>query len=152
QEQAKLGRDKGIPRAVVQRNGDIVRLAPGEPGRIAQVPAGRLVLDGDIIVPANGDAVTMRRRLARDGLLIVLLERDGSARVEPIGLPLDEDLGEFIAEAEEDVARAVGRLKGRSRNAESAIEAARLAARRAAQRWSGKKPQVRVLLAGGHDR
>ena len=28
------------------------------------------------------------------------------------------------------------------------MEAARLAARRAAQRWSGKKPQMRVIIAG----
>jgi len=148
QEQARLGRSKGIPRAVAQQNGDIVKLAPGEPGRVAQVPTGRLVLDGDIIVPADGEAITMRRRLARDGLLIVLLEGDGSARVEAIGLPLDEDLAEFIEEAQNDVANAVGRLKGRARDAESVSEAARLAARRAAQRWSGKKPQVRVLLGG----
>lgn len=152
QEQARLGRSNGIPRAIVQQNGDIVRIAPGQPGRVGQVPAGRLVLDGDIIVPADGETITMRRRLARDGLLIVLLEPDGLARVEAIGLPLDEDLREFLAEAEGDVANAVGRLKGRSRDPESIIEAARLAARRAAQRWSGKKPQVRVLLAGGHER
>jgi ribonuclease J len=28
------------------------------------------------------------------------------------------------------------------------MEAARLAARRAAQRWSGKKPQTKVIMAG----
>ena len=58
-------------------------------------------------------------------------------------MPLDE----FLAEAAEDVAAALTRLKGGQRHDREAIsEAARLAARRAAQRWSGKKPQVRVIL------
>jgi ribonuclease J len=145
QEQARLGRASGIPHAVFQKNGDIVRLAPGTPGKLAEVRAGRLVLDGDIIVPADGEAITTRRRLARDGLVIVALDRHGKAQVHGIGLPLDEDYAEFVEEAEADVAAALAKLKGK-RDREGVLEAARLAARRAAQRWSGKKPQVKVLL------
>ena len=146
-EQARLGLASGIPRAVFQKNGDIVRLAPGIPGKLAEVQAGRLVLDGDIIVPADGEAVTMRRRLARDGMLIVALGAKGRAQVTGIGLPLDEDYDEFVAEAESDISQAIGRLKGGTRRDRQAVaEAARLAARRAAQRWSGKKPQTRVVM------
>jgi len=148
QEQARVGLAAGIPQAVVQKNGDIVRLAPGKPGKLAEVRSGRLVLDGDIIVPADGDAITTRRRLARDGLLIVLVHPDGTARIDGIGLPLDEDYAAFVAEAEDDVATALRRLgKSERKSPESVGEAARLAARRAAQRWSGKKPQTRVILA-----
>ncbi|MEO6153364.1 MAG: ribonuclease J [Croceibacterium sp.] len=146
QEQARLGIARGIPHAVFQKNGDIVRLAPGKPGKVAQVHAGRLVLDGDIIVPAGGDAITMRRRLARDGLVIVALDSRGGAQVHGVGLPLDEDYDAFVTEAERDVAEALRKLKGK-REPESVAEAARLAARRAAQRWSGKKPQVNVITA-----
>ncbi len=144
-EQARLGRATGIPHAVFQQNGDLVRLAPGKPGKLAEVRAGRLVLDGDIIVPADGDAVTTRRRLARDGLVIVALDGKGGAQIHGLGLPLDEDYAEFVAEAEADVAEALRKLKG-SRDLAAQEEAARLAARRAAQRWSGKKPQTKVLL------
>jgi ribonuclease J len=143
-EQARLGRATGIPHAVFQKNGDIVRLAPGKPGKLAEVRTGRLVLDGDIIVPADGDAVSTRRRLSRDGLVIVALDGKGGAQVHGMGLPLDEDYAEFVAEAEADVAEALRKLKG-SRDAQAQEEAARLAARRAAQRWSGKKPQTKVL-------
>jgi ribonuclease J len=149
QEQARLGRANGIPSAVFQKNGDIVRLAPGTPGKLAEVRAGRLVLDGDIIVPADGEAITMRRRMARDGLLIVAVDSRGTGQITGIGLPLDEDYDEFVSEAEDDVAAAIAKLKGGARkDRDSVMEAARLAARRAAQRWCGKKPQVRVLLAG----
>ncbi len=147
QEQARLGRANGIPRAVVQQNGEIVRLAPGEPGKLAHVTAGRLVLDGDIIVPADGEAIVMRRRLAREGILIVALDEQRRPQVHGYGLPLDEDYPEFVAEAENDVVAALRRLKGaKARDRDEVIEAARLAARRAAQRWSGKKPQTRVIL------
>ncbi|GMN13655.1 ribonuclease J [Altererythrobacter sp. MTPC7] len=158
QEQARVGLAAGIPSAVFQKNGDIVRLAPGKPGKIAEIEAGRLVLDGDIIVPANGESIVMRRRLAHNGAVIVILEPEGGVTVESIGLPLDEDHDDFIAEARADVAKAIGRPgKGRGRGprrgggsaAGDRLEAARLAARRAATRWSGKKPQVRVVdLAG----
>jgi ribonuclease J len=148
QEQARLGRASGIPRAVVQQNGEIVRLAPGEPGKLAHVPAGRLVLDGDIIIPADGEAIVTRRRLSRDGILVVVLDEQRRPQVHGFGLPLDEDYAEFVEEAERDVTDALKRLKGaKARDREEVVEAARLAARRAAQRWSGKKPQTRVILA-----
>lgn len=148
-EQGRLGRASGIERAVVQKNGDMVRLAPGEPGKIAEVRAGRLLLDGDVIVPADGDAMVMRRRIMREGVVVVALDQKLVPKVEGIGLPLDEDYRDFAEEAEADVMQAIGRLQGRDRRDPDAVyEAARLAARRAATRWSGKRPQVRVMLAG----
>ncbi len=149
-EQARLGRASGIPAAIDQQNGDLVRLAPGKPGKISEVRAGRLILDGDIITPANGEAMVMRRRLAHNGVVIVVLDRKGQVQVESLGLPLDEDQTDFIAEAREDVAAAIAKLKGGQRHDRDVVsEAARLAARRAAQRWSGKKPQVMVILPEG---
>jgi ribonuclease J len=149
QEQGRLGRANGIPHGVVQQNGEIVRLAPGRPGKLAEVRAGRLVLDGDIIVPADGDAIVMRRRLAREGLLLVVIDEGGDSHVHGYGLPLDEDYEAFVEEAEADVAKAIAGLKGaQARDRAAVVEAARLAARRAAQRWSGKKPQTRVILPG----
>lgn len=147
QEQGRLGLASGIQDQVVQQNGDIVRLAPGAPGKIAEVRAGRLVLDGDIIVPADGDAMTMRRRIMRDGVVIVALDGDLNPKIDSLGLPLDEDYPDFVAEARADVIEAIRKLRGPARKDEAAIhEAARLAARRAAQRWCGKRPQVRVIM------
>ncbi len=150
QEQARLGRARGIPAAVFQSNGDIVKLAPGAPGVLAKVPTGRLVLDGDIIVPADGEAITTRRRLARDGLVVVTLDARGKAQVHGLGLPLEEDYPAFVEEAQRDVEQAIGKLKGSAaRDRASVEEAARLAARKAAQRWSGKKPQTKIILPLG---
>jgi ribonuclease J len=145
-EQARLGIASGIKQSVFQKNGDLVRLAPGKPGKFGEVRSGRLVLDGDIISPADGNAVVMRRRLAEYGLVTVVLDTKGRATVAGVGLPLEEDYDDFVAEAEADVVEALGKLKGGKRtDADEVKEAARLAARRAAQRWSGKKPQVQVI-------
>ena len=147
QEQGRLGKECAIPDQVVQQNGDLVRLAPGAPGKIAEVKAGRLVLDGDLIIPADGEAIAMRRRIMREGVLIVALDGDLNPRIDSLGLPLDEDYNDFVAEATRDITAAIGKLRGGDRRDEASVhEAARLAARRAAQRWSGKRPQVRVIV------
>jgi ribonuclease J len=149
-EQGRLGKACGIPNVVVQKNGDLVRLAPGKPGKFGTVRAGRLLLDGDVIIPADGEAIVMRRRLASVGAVMVALSADGRAKVAGLGLPLDEDYAAFVTEAESDVEQAVAKLKGTARrDTEQITEAARLAARRAAARWSGKKPQVQVMLLQG---
>lgn len=146
-EQARVGRAAGIRQTVVQQNGDMVRLAPGKPGKISEVRAGRLVLDGEIIAPADGEAMVMRRRMAASGIVVVALDGKGRAQVAGIGLPLDEDYDAFVEEAEADVVAALLKLKGAARHDHDEMrEAARLAARRAAQRWCGKKPQVQVML------
>jgi ribonuclease J len=143
-EQARLGIASGIPKAIFQKNGDLVRLAPGHVGKFGEVRAGRLLLDGDIIAPADGDAIVMRRRIAANGVVSVAADRKGHVEVSALGLPLDEDYDAFVAEAKKDIADALGRAKKAERPVR--IEAARLAARRAATRWSGKKPQVQVML------
>ncbi len=143
-EQARLGIDSGIPKAIFQKNGDLVRLAPSHAGKFGEVHSGRLVLDGDIIAPADGDAIVVRRRIAFNGVVSVAADRKGRVEISALGLPLDEDYAGFVEEAKRDVAEALKRAGKADRDTRS--EAARLAARRAATRWSGKKPQVQVLL------
>jgi ribonuclease J len=145
-EQNRVGKASGIPQQVFQKNGDLVRLAPGKAGKFGEVRNGRLVLDGDIIAPADGNAIVMRRRIAMAGILTVVIDRAGKATVAGVGLPLEEDYEAFVQEAENDVEAALAKLKGsKVKDAEEVRETARLAARRAAQRWSGKKPQVQVI-------
>lgn len=154
-EQGRVGHASGIPHIVNQVNGDMVRLAPGRPGKFDTVPNGRLVLDGDIIAPADGEAIAMRRRLAHNGVVVVAIAgqvgtKSGRVRVEGFGLPLVEDYAAFTEEAINDITRAIGKLKGRdARDADAISEAARLAARRATTRWCGKKPQVKVMMLEG---
>jgi ribonuclease J len=152
-EQARLGISEGIPRAILQKNGDLIRLAPDGPHKIKQVRNGRLVLDGDIIAPADGEAMAARRRLSQSGLVTVALavspegKQTSGVEIATIGVPLEEDLEAFVAEAQVDTAKALTDLKGdKRRNREAIAEAVRVAVRRSAQRWIGKKPVVQVML------
>ncbi|NBC36114.1 MBL fold metallo-hydrolase [Novosphingobium sp. FSY-8] len=151
-EQVRLGKESGIPQQILQKNGDVIRLAPGRPGKFDEIRTGRLVLDGDIIAPADGEAMAMRRRLAFQGVVMVAISghvrhADWQVQVAGMGLPLVEDYDAFVGEAEADVLAALTKLKGADRrDADALTEAARLAARRCAGRWCGKKPQVKVML------
>jgi ribonuclease J len=146
-EQARLGLASGIPAAVFQKNGDLVRLAPGAPGKIDEVRAGRLLLDGDMIVPADGDAVVMRRRLSMAGVVSVAVSSTGEVQVEASGLPLDVERQAFLDETRRDVEAALASSRKGRVEPDRRREAVRLAARRAATRWTGKKPQVLVMIA-----
>ncbi|MFM9935162.1 MAG: ribonuclease J [Novosphingobium sp.] len=155
-EQARFGTAEGIKRTIVQKNGDLVRLAPDGPHKISTVRNGRLVLDGDIIAPADGGTLNARRKLAENGLVTAALavSREGklssAVEIAALGLPLEEDMDEFIAEAQADVQKAVQGIKGDKKRDRAAVaEVVRLTVRRAAQRWSGKKPVVQVMLREG---
>lgn len=151
-EQARLARSCGIESVVSQRNGDVVRLAPGKAGIVAHEQVGRLVLDGDVIVASDGVSVTERRRLAYNGTatVSVVLDRSGQLAADPqiviMGLPLEDDREECLAELLQDVEEAVA--ASRKRDAKNDVqEAVRLAARRCLSRWTGKRPQVMVMVS-----
>ena len=147
-EQAKLGLDHGIPHAVVQRNGDVIRLAPGDPRKVDEVRTGRLILDGDVILPADGLTINQRRKLGYQGVIAVALPIDasdelaGEVEVRALGLPVEADADDFIA----DLADAAAKNWQSGLPEEKAAEKVRLAVRRAANLWTGKKPVVEVML------
>lgn len=148
-EQARLGLATGVPHAVVQSNGDLLRLAPGAPAIIGKEGVGRLVLDGDVILPADGATMNERRRVALHGQISVALALDGKGRLvgsptlRTQGVPVEEDKAAFLEEAAGEAAEALN--KG-SKDQEALRERVRLAVRRTATRWTGKKPVVDVLL------
>jgi ribonuclease J len=151
-EQARFALEQGVPQAVTQVNGEIVRLAPGKPRKLGFAPAGRLVLDGDVILPADGATMGERRRLALYGQMSVAVAIDrkgkliGQPQVRVQGVPVEEDRDDMIAAAAEAAAVAVAKA---SRDREALREALRLAVRRVATRFTGKKPVVDVLLIEG---
>jgi ribonuclease J len=149
-EQARLGAAHGIPQQVLQKNGDVVRLAPGKAKIIGQERTGRLVLDGDVILAADGGTMNERRKISLHGQISVAVARKssgalaGQPEIRLQGIPLEEDRDGFISEAVAEAADAVSLRAGDSDD--SVRERVRLAVRRVATRWTGKKPIVDVLL------
>ena len=147
-EQARFGLAQGIPKAIVQENGDIIRLAPKGPKKVGDARVGRLVLDGDVILSADGTTINERRKMGVNGLITVALAVDrngklaGDPLIRPFGVPVEEDRDDFLADAADAAARAYSP----GGNEEKTRDAVRLAVRRCATLWTGKKPMVDVTV------
>ncbi|HEU4968086.1 ribonuclease J [Sphingomonas sp.] len=147
-EQARFAEELGVPKSIVQENGTLVRLAPNGPAAIGNERAGRLVVDGDVILPADGATINERRRIAAYGQISVAVALDKAGRVKDSavrlqGIPVEEDKDDFIAEACDAAEDAAG--KGTA-DEDKLREAIRLAVRRKAVEWTGKKPVVDVMI------
>ncbi|HZL01440.1 MAG TPA: ribonuclease J [Caulobacteraceae bacterium] len=131
-EHAALARDLQVPQTIAPRNGDMVRLAPGLPEIIDEVPAGRLYVDAGVVTPENGDALRERRHAATNGMLTVSIALDGRNRtvsgpeVRALGLPADEDypLAEVLADLGREAEGAMARLSPEDRDHDNAVESA----------------------------
>ena len=147
-EQARLALSHGVPHAVVQKNGDVIRLAPGDPKKVDEVRVGQLILDGDVILPANGATINERRKIGYGGLITVAVpvredgKLAGTPLIRPFGVPVEEDRDDFIADATDAATKAFSP----GVDEEKLRESVRLAVRRCATLWTGKKPLVEVML------
>ncbi len=141
QEHARFARELQVPRAIVATNGQMLRLAPGDPEIIDETPSGRLHLDGRILVEEEAGFARNRRALSFAGFVGITLVLDRRRRLaaDPVfymeGIP--DVVGESLRSA---VARA---LRDKADDLEEHV---RIAARRAAADVWGKKPVVRVQL------
>lgn len=147
-EHAALARKLGVPDVVGCRNGDLVRIAPGRPGIVDEVPQGRLYKDGNLIIEAEARTVADRRRLGFVGVVSVALALDetGVMAADPeialIGIPETDAKGRSFADVVMDIAaETVEHLpRARRRDPDSVAEAVRRAVRGGIAAAWGKKP------------
>jgi len=154
-EHAAFAKDLQVPHAISPRNGDMVRLAPGHPEIIDEVPAGRLYVDGGVVTPENGDALRERRHAAFNGMLAVSIVLDGrnkivsGPQVRGIGLTGDEEysLDDALDDLAEEAETAYKKLAGDTRELDEAIESAiSRAVKKAAFRIWERKPVVETTV------
>lgn len=146
-EQARFALEKGVPDALVQENGDLVRLAPGPARIVERVRSGRLILDGDVILPADGETINERRKLSLHGQIsVAVVLSDGKfvdSAIQYRGVPVEDDRETFLEEMNEAAEQAA---TGKARDRDALKEAIRLGVRRVATDWTGKKPVTDVLF------
>ncbi|MBC6980745.1 ribonuclease J [Caulobacter sp. 17J80-11] len=154
-EHCNLAKDMQVPQAVAPRNGDMVRLAPGKPEVIDEVPAGRLFVDGGVLVPEGGDALRERRHAAHNGMLFVSMALDGKGKlvtdveVRGLGLPGDEDytIDDALDELADAAEEALKRLSKDDRGEDEAVETAvSRAVKKAAQHIWDRRPIVETIV------
>jgi ribonuclease J len=150
-EHAALARKLGAS-TLMCRNGDLVRLAPGAPEIVDEVPAGRIYKDGSLLIAAETRTVADRKRLSYSGMIAVALVMNDKGvvltdpEVELIGIPDNSADGEPMTDVAYDaVTKTLDTLpKPRRRDPDSVEEAVRRGVRSAVgERW-GKKPNVTV--------
>jgi ribonuclease J len=154
-EHSALARDLQVPEQVAPRNGDMVLLAPGKPGIIDEVKAGRLFLDGGVLTPENSEPLRERRHAAGNGVLIVAVALDGKGRlagdieVRGVGLPGDEEypIEEALDDLAKDAEHAVKRLDAGARDEDHIVEQAiGRVLKKSAQRIWDRRPVVETVV------
>jgi ribonuclease J len=147
-EHAELARAAGVPNVLVCRNGDLVRLGPGDPGIIDKLPSGRLYRDGNRLEDSKSRAVVERRRMAFAGcaFVAIALSEKGELAEDPeidlVGIPEKNSAGEEIDDIVFDVVVSTveGLPRARRRDPDETAESVRRAVRAAINEQWGKKP------------
>lgn len=151
---AELAEQSGIGKVPRVRNGDVLKLAPGEPEVVDHAPFGRIFKDGNLIGDFEEMGIGERRKLAFVGHVAVSVLLDsrydfmGDPEVEPFGLPQFDDEGEDMGDTLYDaILGAVESIpRARRKDLEMVREAVRRAVRSTANEIWGKKPVVTVFL------
>ena len=154
-EHADYARSLQIADAVTPRNGDVIRLAPGKAKVVDEVPTGRLLLDGNRLIPENAQGMGERRRLAFAGHMNISVCFDESANVidgpivsirgysETDVRVLDETLDVFDEAAE----NTIEGMKKKARFDDEMVERTLIRAlRKVAERELGKRPFIDVHI------
>ena len=144
-EHARLARSLQVPQAIVLQNGHMLRLAPGRAEIVDETPAGRLHLDGKVLVEEGKGHARARGALGFSGFAAVTIPLDHKSRVagDP-ALILEGIPDEVHATIRAALDQAIGRYDGRRVDEDDLKEKTRLAIRRAAYAHWGKKPVTRV--------
>jgi ribonuclease J len=142
---ARLARSLQVPQAITLENGHMLRLAPGKAQVIDEVPAGRVHLDGQVLVSEGAGLSRTRRSLSFAGVIAITLVLDGKGRVAADPAFVMEGIPEPVHAAVRDaVEGTIRRHNPKNDDEEKLRETVRRAARGAADDAWGKKPVTRV--------
>ncbi len=149
-EHAALAEESGAKPLLVE-DGDVLRLAPGQPDVVEGVPTGRLAVDEGRLLPLSGAVLNARKRMLFNGVVMASLAVDAAGRVmgeAQVSAPgLFESADVEPAQIAADLTRAVEGLPSGLRREDDALrEAARAALRKAVGRRLRKRPAVEVHL------
>jgi ribonuclease J len=147
-EHAKLARAADVPKVLICRNGDLVKLGPGDAGIIEELPSGRIYKDGNILEDSKSRAVVERRRMGFAGCAFIALAMDEKGEladdpeIELVGIPEKNMAGETIDDIVFDivVSTVEGLPRARRRDPDALAESVRRAVRASVNEHWGKKP------------
>ncbi|MFZ1414432.1 MAG: ribonuclease J [Defluviicoccus sp.] len=155
-EHARLATAEGVPHTVVAENGTMVRFSPGPAVAAEEVQSGRLALEGNRVVPMEGELVRRRAKAVYEGAAFVTValaatqQAAADVQLSTVGL-LEQGEDETAAALTAAVRKAIDDLPGSTYKDDATVrEAVRLAVRRTCRQILEKRPVTHVhLLRGG---
>jgi ribonuclease J len=154
-EHARLAKEWGVPECIQVGNGIVTKLAPGAPERIAEVQAGELGIDGNFLLSPDSQIMRMRRKLQKDGIIIVTLiyNKSGKLALKPlISAPgtldpqEDQDIFEDMIDEIENALEENSHGSKKQDSDERRENVTRSAVRRIIKREAGKTPPIDVII------
>jgi ribonuclease J len=151
---ADLALELGVRDSFSPRNGDLIRLAPKGPELIDEVPAGRMHLDGDVMLPDAAAPLRARRKLAFAGIIVISVALDakqrlsGDVELTGHGVVMEDRSGDTSCDLlAGEIEEAILSLNVSKRKDDEAVE---LVVKRAARvyfdiQW-GKRPYIATLI------
>lgn len=148
-EHKRFALEAGIKQAIVPHNGSVIQLMGDEPLMIGEVHTGKLVLDGNRMVPMASPHLKDRHKLSCDGIIVVSLllgKKGGSYRLkQPMHLTMygltisHEDTQETAKSISKTIHTVLEDMSGKN-----ASEKIREAIKRKIKILFNKKPFVEV--------
>jgi ribonuclease J len=153
-EHINFAKEMGVKFPVKVSNGEIIRLAPGEPQVVDKVTSGRVYLDGKVLIDNDSSVLKERRNMAANGYMeiIVLISKNGQIKNNPIitlkGIPfIEEDASEIEYDLEDVVMDTCKSFNlNNSKQEKNLIDTLKGNCRKLINDKSGKKPFVNINL------
>lgn len=149
EEHADFALELGAKEALAPRNGDLIRIAPDGPEVIDEIPTGRMVLDGDILMPEGATPLRERRKAGYAGVITVSVVLGDTSHL--LCEPAISAFGAFLNDEDdvlvEAVADAIDSLPRPKKRDDAAVE---LVVRKAVRKFFdtvwGKRPVTNVQI------
>ena len=153
-EHISFAKEMGVKFPVKVSNGEILRLAPGEPEVVDKVTWGRVYLDGKVLIDNDSPVLKERRNMAANGYMeiTVLISKNGQIKNNPIvtlkGIPLiEEDASEIEYDLEDVVMDTCKTFNlNNSKQEKNLIDTLKGNCLKLINDKSGKKPLVNINL------
>jgi len=153
-EHINFAKEMGVKFPIKVSNGEIIRLAPGEPQVVDKVTSGRVYLDGKVLIDNDSPVLKERRNMAANGYMeiTVLISKNGEIKNNPIitlkGIPfIEEDASEIEYDLEDVVMDTCKSFNlNNSKQEKNLIDTLKGNCRKLINDKSGKKPFVNINL------
>ena len=158
QAHASLAHDVGVPpdRVFVLEDGDVLEI-DAEGGRVVDtVPAGHVFVEGNTLWSADSPVLRERRRLSRDGIMMVTMQVDdytgllaGTPEIVFRGVVKPQDIGDLAEKVGRTADELLGKASGDPETWASAKAKLDQLVSELVYKETGRRPMIVIVAAEG---